>query len=97
MVALFKYAISKGKKNIFIACLLVLLSLSMLLITGDNNISPRVTLYMPVFFAISSVCLYFAIENSRKIIISICSIVFVILVYNNCLTVNMVNYDAYRM
>lgn len=97
VVALFKYAISKGKKNIFIACLLVLLSLSMLLITGDNNINPRVTLYMPVFFAISSVCLYFVIENSRKIIISICSIVFVILVYNNCLTVNMVNYDAYRM
>ena len=97
MDALFKYAISKGKKNIFIACLLVLLSLSMLLITGDNNINPRVTLYMPVFFAISSVCLYFVIENSRKIIISICSIVFVILVYNNCLTVNMVNYDAYRM
>lgn len=94
---IFRYVNKKGKKNIFIACLLVLLSLSMLLITGDNNINPRVTLYMPVFFAISSVCLYFVIENSRKIIISICSIVFVILVYNNCLTVNMVNYDAYRM
>lgn len=87
----------KGKKNIDIACLLVLLSVSMLLVTGNYNINQRVTLYMPFFFAISSVCLYFVIENSKKIIIGICGFVFVIFIYNNCLNVNMVNFDAYRM
>lgn len=95
--AIFRYVSKKGKKNIVIACLLVLLSVSMILVTGNYKINQRFTLYMPFFFAISSVCLYFVIENSKKIIVVISGFAFVIFIYNNCLNVNMVNFDAYRM
>ena len=47
--AIFRYVSKKGKKNIVIACLLVLLSVSMILVTGNYKINQRFTLYMPFF------------------------------------------------